>query len=166
MVLDWWEHLSYIIFTSLLLRHKKGQMKNELVASIAFFFFFYITFIHFTQKSIFPTSLLSHLRRHAGNIAARLGQNIFSGLTHTQQVRGGGGGVQEGLVREFRNAYDSYVCRCVFWQQGWCLSRHVRRWRLLLWHLHCHLIGGQDVLEKRKKHDDSLGQCAGTTPTK
>lgn len=34
----------------------------------------------------------------------------------------------------------------VFWQQGWCLSRHVRgRW-FLLWHLHCHLVGGQDVL--------------------
>ena len=36
-----------------------------------------------------------------------------------------------------------------------CLSRHVGRRRLLLWHLHGHLIGGQDVLREQKKKWDS-----------
>lgn len=44
------------------------------------------------------------------------------------------------------------VCACVFWQQGWCLGWHVRRRRLLLWHLHGHLVSRQDVLKKREKH--------------
>lgn len=39
----------------------------------------------------------------------------------------------------------------VFWQQGWCLSGHVRgRW-LLLWHLHRHLVSRQDVLKEKGK---------------
>lgn len=34
---------------------------------------------------------------------------------------------------------------------GWCLGRHVRGGGLLLWHLQCHLISGQDVLEEKEK---------------
>ena len=46
------------------------------------------------------------------------------------------------------------VCVCVCVCVG-CSSRHVGRGRLLLWHLHGHLIGGQDVLREQKKKWDS-----------
>lgn len=43
------------------------------------------------------------------------------------------------------------ACVCMLGQQGWCLSWHVRGRRLLLGHLHCHLVSGQDVLEKEER---------------
>lgn len=53
-------------------------------------------------------------------------------------------GVREGV----RNAYGRV---CVLLRQRWCLGRHVRGRGLLLWHLHCHLISGQDVLERGRE---------------
>lgn len=51
---------------------------------------------------------------------------------------------------EGRNAYGDGLCKCVCAVvTGWCLGGHVRGRRLLLRHLHCHLVGRQDVLEER-----------------
>lgn len=139
MVLGWWEHFKlfnfhiYIPFTKTL-KMPEGGVRGR--GHVIHSFIFHTDFPHSSSHISRCSKYLHSEVQHGGRTKHLQRPYTYSGL---------------GLVTGCRNAYDGCVCMCAFWQQGWCLGRHVRGGRLLFRHLHCHLVSGQDVLEKKTR---------------
>lgn len=117
--------------------------------------FFYYNFTHLSVFSTFPLSLIyGHLTETQWSAGEH---GVFCTYTAGQRMKRGDekcvSGRNVGMHMTKLCAFV-FVCVC-FGNKQWCcwLSGHVGGRRLLLRHLHGHLISGEDVLKKKRRKE-------------